>query len=310
MSGTVEQQPSEQAPPMPAPKRRPWLAAILNFVVPGLGHQYAGRIRSAALLLLLYQPLETTTLLLMLWIPSRGVNVAAPYAIVVVARVILAVAAALDVRPALERPVFRLSRSRALVGSLLVVVGLNKLWVTVYRASVAQAYALPTGSMEPTILMGDRVLASKWDYGWRLPLLARPLTARRDVVRGELVVFPYPQDPGRTYLKRVVGLPGERFEIRGKRVFIDGRRLEEPYAHFIEAPGTDSPSELWNNFPAVTVPADSYFVLGDNRDNSRDSRFWGFLRGSDLQGRPRLVYWSVDPRTGAVRWSRIGLRLD
>ena len=116
---------------------------------------------------------------------------------------------------------------------------------------------------------------------------------------------------------RVIGLPGETVEIRQKVVLIDGRPLREPYAEFLEPPVALAepsagyrPGSLQDDWGPEVVPANSYFVLGDYRDNSRDSRFWGFLPWADLLGRPTVVYWSQDPSQGRVRWERIGRRLE
>jgi signal peptidase I len=132
-----------------------------------------------------------------------------------------------------------------------------------------------------------------------------------------VVVFKYPDDPARDFIKRVIGLPGETVEIRDKVVYIDGRRLEEPYVHFLEAPlSRDDPEYglrgegLRDNFGPTTIPEGKVFVLGDNRDNSRDSRFWGPLPIDQIKGRALLVYWSYEAsreeyhRTGYWDWFR------
>lgn len=294
-------------------RRRPWVAAILGFVIPGLGHLYAGLHRRAALLFLLFPAADIVTLLLILLIPIPMANVAVPIALMLALRAFLAAAAARETpRLGTEAPVGRFSRWYSLVAAaVLMAAVVNPLWASVFRRTFAQAYAFPTGSMENTILRGDHVLAVRWTYGWRLPLFQGVVFGARPASRGDLVVFPYPEDPGRTFLKRVIGLPGETVEIRRKVVLINGTPLEEPYTRFIEPPREDDPlvrvGEDWG--PAI-MPAESYFVLGDNRDNSRDSRHWGFVRQGDLLGRARVVYWSVDSETGRIRWDRIGHRLE
>jgi signal peptidase I len=174
---------------------------------------------------------------------------------------------------------------------------------------VVEAYSIPAGSMEPTILIGDHLFVDKFAYALRSPLSGAALVHRRDPVRGELIVFLYPDDRSRSFLKRVVGLPGETVEVRGPDVLVDGRRLEEPYANrWREPDATDD----WG--PAV-VPARHLFVLGDARDNSRDSRHHGFVPMEDVLGEAALVYLSISHARGEaptllapqnIRWSRIG----
>ena len=185
------------------------------------------------------------------------------------------------------------------------------------QASVAKPYEIPTGSMEPNLLIGDHLLVNKVIYSpSALPLEDRVL-AKKPVERGHVVVFKFPEDPTRDFIKRVIGLPGETVEIRDKTVFINGQALVEPYAHFLEAPlHRDDPeyglrSEgVRDNWGPEVVPAGHLFVLGDNRDNSRDSRFWGFLPRDQVKGRALLVYWSYEAskeeyhRTGYLDWLR------
>jgi len=199
-----------------------------------------------------------------------------------------------------------------------------------------EAYKVPTGAMEPTILIGDHLLAVKSAYGWREPISGRLISDARQPKRGDLVIFRFPEDRSRPFIKRCIGLPGEAVEIRGKAVLIDGRVIDEPYAQFLETPpplpSTDqdsSGSDPRNNWGPQIVPAASYFVLGDNRDNSRDSRFWGFVPQDDLLGRATVVYWSYEATreeyhatglsqwikdTASVfartRWDRLGHRLQ
>jgi signal peptidase I len=188
------------------------------------------------------------------------------------------------------------------------------LWVPVevaaLRTSVAQAFKIPTGGMEPTVLIGDHVLANKFAYGVRDPLTDALMWRRRVPQRDELIVFRYPEDRRRVFLKRVIGLPGETIEIRDRQVVVDGQPILEPYAKFLD----NSPDlEGRRNWGPETVPAGHLFVLGDNRDNNRDSRYWGFLPMDDVQGQARVVYLSTgDParswlaRPFLIRWRRLG----
>jgi signal peptidase I len=167
------------------------------------------------------------------------------------------------------------------------------------RTFVVQAFKIPTGSMENNLLIGDHLLVNKVAYSPSSGALERAVLGQRAIERGHIVVFKFPEDPSRDFIKRVVGLPGETVEVRDKQVLIDGRPLDEPYARFDEAPphpgGFGLRRELLREaFGPRRVPAGQLFVLGDNRDNSRDSRYWGFLPADQVRGRALLVYWSYD----------------
>ncbi len=172
------------------------------------------------------------------------------------------------------------------------------------RAFFVQAYKIPSSSMEPTLLVGDHILVIKCLYGIRVPFLGKQLIEFSKPKRGEIVVFVYPRDPKKDFIKRVIGLPGERVEIRDKKVLINGRPLDDPWGVW-EREGVPRPS-----FGPVTVPEDHYFVMGDNRDNSMDSRYWGFVPKENLIGRAFVIYWSWDSNGKGllekVRWRRIG----
>jgi signal peptidase I len=252
-----------------ASRRRPWLAAVLSFIWPGLGHLYGGRGRRALLLLLFFPPAELAAFILAVVVPVPVANIVIPAVLSLALRALLAHDAARAAsRFGPDRPVPLFSRWYSCLTAVLLIAALSRLWAHAYRATLVEAYKIPTGAMQPTIAIGDRLLAVKWAYGWREPVLGRVIFGARQPKRGELVVFRYPEDRTRAFLKRCIGLPGETVEIRDKKVFIDGKPLDEPYAQFLEsAPPRD-------NWGPNGVPPDAYFVLGDNRDNSADSRFW------------------------------------
>jgi signal peptidase I len=171
------------------------------------------------------------------------------------------------------------------------------------RTFLFQAFEVPSASMEKNVLTGDRLLVNKLLYApeGHGPL-ARLLPVRR-VRRGDVVVFRFPRDPRRDFIKRVVALPGEIVEIRDKRVFVDGRLLDEPYTFhsddriWPDDPGIPEDRRQRDQVSARRVPSGSYFVMGDNRDDSNDSRFWGPVPAANLEGRALFVYWSVPPRS-------------
>jgi signal peptidase I len=185
------------------------------------------------------------------------------------------------------------------------------------RTFVVQAFKIPTGSMETNLLIGDHLLVNKVVYSPSLGSFEAGVLPKRPIRRGDVVVFKFPEDPTRDFIKRVIGLPGEAVEIQDKTVLVDGKPLEEPYARFIDTPLRRDDPEYGlrvetgrGTWGPQTVPEGRLFVLGDNRDNSRDSRYWGFLPIDQVKGRALLVYWSYEAsreeyhRTGIVDWIR------
>ena len=169
------------------------------------------------------------------------------------------------------------------------------------RAFIFQAFKIPTGSMEPNLLIGDHLLVDKLIFSPTLGRFEDFILAKRPIARGDVLVFKFPEDPTRDFIKRVIGLPGETFEIQDKQVLINGKALTEPYAHFLQPPlkRTDpdyglSGEDVRDNFGPQKVAPGQLMMMGDNRDNSRDSRFWGTLPVSQVKGRAVLVYWSYE----------------
>ena len=166
----------------------------------------------------------------------------------------------------------------------------------VIRTFVVQAYKIPSESMVETLLVGDHLLASKFAYGIKIPF------THSYIYRG-IIIFEYPNDPSVDYIKRVIGLPGDVITVRDKRLYRNGMPVEEKYIRY-EQPNIIEP--IRDNFGPVTVPPDKYFVMGDNRDNSLDSRFWGFVDRGAIQAKAWRIYWSWDDKDNSPRWSRIG----
>jgi signal peptidase I len=166
------------------------------------------------------------------------------------------------------------------------------------RTWVVQAFKIPTGSMENNLLIGDHLLVNKFIFGPTPFAIGRALLPVRPVRRGDIIVFKYPEEPDRDFIKRVIGLPGETVELRAKKVYVNGQPIDEPYVHFLTPPSSElqevTSSDVRERFGPVTVPPDHYFVMGDNRDNSQDSRYWGFLPRDYIKGRAWLIYWSYE----------------
>ena len=200
---------------------------------------------------------------------------------------------------------FRKSTLREYFESIVIAVIL----ALFIRTFVVQAFKIPTGSMENNLLIGDHLLVNKFLFAPTRTDLERMLLPIDPIRRGDIVVFKFPEDPERDFVKRVIGLPGERLEMRNKRIYIDGTPLDEPYVRFLFPPSPESEAVDFSdggrqvNYGPVEVPPDHYFMMGDNRDNSEDSRFWGFMPRSYVKGKALFVYFSFGEE--GIRWSRI-----
>jgi signal peptidase I len=164
------------------------------------------------------------------------------------------------------------------------------------RTWVVQAFKIPTGSMENNLLIGDHLLVNKFVFGPTTGL-DRAIMPVRDITRGDIVVFKYPVEPERDFIKRVIGLPGDTIELRAKKVYVNGQPLDEPYVHFLttSSEGSEVTSiDVRERYGPVTVPSGQYFVMGDNRDNSQDSRYWGYLPRGYVKGKAMMIYWSYE----------------
>jgi signal peptidase I len=182
------------------------------------------------------------------------------------------------------------------------------------RTWVFQAFKIPTGSMEHNLLIGDHLIVNKMIFAPTATSIERAILPGRAIRRGDVIVFKYPVDPDRDFVKRVIGLPGDRLELHRKRVYINGRPLDEPYVEFLEPPSTSGPlrtDDLREEYGPVTVPASQYFMMGDNRDNSEDGRYWGFMPESYVKGKALFIYYSFEDNGSlasilkATRWERL-----
>jgi len=171
------------------------------------------------------------------------------------------------------------------------------------RAFIFEAFEIPSGSMEPTLLVGDHILVNKFIYGVRIPFTGKRWPEFRKPRRGDVIVFVYPVDRSKDFIKRVIAVGGDTVEIRDKRVFVNGEVTEDAHAHFssnVVYPGDEVPRD---NLKPTRVPDGFLFVMGDNRDNSYDSRFWGFVRLSDVVGEAFVIYYS-SRNVVNVHWDR------
>ena len=175
------------------------------------------------------------------------------------------------------------------------------------RTFVVQAFKIPSSSMVPTLQVGDHILVWKFMYGLKVPLVDKKLFAQCPD-RGDIIVFVYPRDRSKDFIKRVIGLPGEKIQIMGKTILVNDKPLEDPWGYYAES-HVDTNSTRDNYGPTV-VPPHSLFVMGDNRDNSQDSRYWGFVDLNAVKGNAFMIYFSWNKTSRSVlnkiRWTRLG----
>lgn len=176
----------------------------------------------------------------------------------------------------------------------------------VIRTYLVQAFKIPSGSMEDTLAIGDHLLVNKFIYGTKLPFSDNRVLKIRDPRRGDVIVFEYPEDPSKDFIKRVIGTPGDVVEEKDKMVYVNGKLYVNP--HEVHKEKDIIPKEVnpRDNFGPITVPPSSYFVMGDNRDRSYDSRFWGFVPMDKIKGLAFIKYWSWDSEKFRPRLDSIG----
>jgi signal peptidase I len=176
------------------------------------------------------------------------------------------------------------------------------------RTFVVQAFKIPSGSMEPNLLIGDHLLVNKFVSAPTRTAVEDAVLPIEPIHRGDIIVFKAPRTPERDLIKRTIGLPGETIEVRGRRVLVNGKPLDEPYAHFMLNDADIGERDPRRNFGPFTVPPGHYFMMGDNRDNSEDSRFWGAMPREYVKGKALFLYMSFGQGEGSVanvRWARI-----
>lgn len=174
------------------------------------------------------------------------------------------------------------------------------------RTFVVQAFKIPSGSMKPTLQIGDHLLVNKFTYGIKIPFTRKTLIPLNDPKREDIVVFIYPVERTKDFIKRVVGIAGDTVEIKDKKIYLNGSPYNDGHGVYTDRILFPASIQPRDNFGPVTVPAGHIFVMGDNRDQSYDSRFWGFVNLRDALGKAFIIYWSWDKTNNDVRWSRMG----
>ena len=183
------------------------------------------------------------------------------------------------------------TRRKSAAREWLESLAFSLVFVFFFTKFIAQATQVPTESMKPAILVGDHFFLDKFAFPANYPEFLLKILPNRKIERGDIVAFKPPHDPRVPFIKRVIGLPGETLEVRDKAVYIDGRKIEDPYQYFALEEDHYAPKD---DHGPVLIPEGHYFMMGDNRDNSHDSRFWGPVPGKNLIGKPLFIYWSYD----------------
>lgn len=194
------------------------------------------------------------------------------------------------------------SRVRENIEAILVAI----LLALLIRTFFVQAFKIPSGSMKQTLQIGDHILVNKFLYGIRIPLLRKVIIQVKKPTRGDIIVFKFPVDPDKDFIKRVIGVAGDMVESRNKKIFVNNQLINEDYSIRTDSHIIPGGLQKRDNFGPLKVPENSLFVMGDNRDQSFDSRFWGFVDLKVVSGKAFMIYWSWDQENFGVRWKRIG----
>ena len=199
------------------------------------------------------------------------------------------------------------TRKKSLFREYAEAIVIAVLLALVIRQFAVQAFTIPSGSMMDTLLIGDYILVNKFLYGPEIPFTDTHLPGLRSPEHGDIIVFKYPNDESRDFIKRIIAVGGDTVQVKDNRVWLNGKLIDEPYVlpgSFRNTPPTHC-GYLYGCDPLM-VPAGSYFVMGDNRDNSQDSRYWGFVKREKIRGKAFLIYWSWNGENHWLRWRRLG----
>ena len=197
-------------------------------------------------------------------------------------------------------------RQKSIIREYAEAIAIALVLALFIRTFVVQAFKIPSGSMIPTLLIGDHILVNKFIYGIKNPFTGKVLIPVEDIHRKDVIVFKYPVNPDQDFIKRVIGIPGDTIQIKNKEVFVNGEPFVVDSAIFQNSLILSGQLQPRDNLGPITVPAHSYFVMGDNRDNSHDRRFWGYVPQVNVKGKAFIIYWSWDKEDFSIRWNRFG----
>jgi signal peptidase I len=278
--------------------RKPWLAALLSVLVTGLGHIYSGKVRKG-LFLYLFQAI---VLIVILSIVVFYTNIYS-FIFAFVTGIAFVVYCAADAfkTAGFGKDSYTLKKyNRWYVYVLCYILAniiLQPVVTHLVKENTIKAYKIPSGAMLPTIFIGDHILVNRFIYKSHSPKV------------GDIIVFEYPKDPKIDYIKRIVATGGDKLAILNKNLIVNGIEQNEIHTKHVDSRILNKETSPRDNFGPITVPNNSVFVMGDNRDNSYDSRFWGFVRLDQIKGKAMSIYWSWDKEEKKIRWGRIGERI-
>jgi signal peptidase I len=279
--------------------RKPWVAGLLTLVTRGLGHVYAGKPKRGLVLFAIEQ-----CLLIVFGITSLAytpdIFLLLLAVVVGTGFTIFCIVDAVKVAKANQQHyvLAKYNRWFFYVGYFVVLsLGVSTIVSEGVKANLVQAYKLPSGSMEPTLLSGDHVVVDR-------------RAKAKSPQKGQIIIFEYPEDPTKDFIKRVVAVGGDTVEVKDKQLFVNGKAMKEDYIEHKEVDTIPASQNPRDNFGPKVIPANSYFVMGDNRDRTYDSRFWGAVSKDKVKGTVKSIYWSWDREKFAVRWDRIGMHIQ
>jgi signal peptidase I len=289
---------------MEVKKRNPFVALLLSIIAPGLGQIYNGQVKKGVIFYIIVLLLALTLSIAKLYF----------YGLIIILGIFLSCF------------IF------TLIDAFITAVKIKKIRLTNYNKwqvylifflissaiglidgtffVTGKTYSIPSTAMQDTLLVGDYLMANNAAYGLRNSFDNKVWLPIGQPRRGDLAVFIFPEDHSKDYIKRVIGLPGERVQIINKKVYLNGELYQTPQARFVDDKVIPAAQSTRDNYGPVVVPKDSYFVLGDNRDQTYDSRFWGFVPFDLLRGKALYVYFSWDRQDSRVRWERLGISLN
>lgn len=279
--------------------RKPWLAGVLSSIIPGVGHVYLGNfdrgVKFYATIILIY------CLLLISGILPFPIFSLAFLLICFTIVYVYSIVDSVKLTRLIKSPYFLKPYNKWYIyfGAYLIIFYIVlPIAPKITKKMVVQSYTISSGAMKSTLFIGDHFFVNKYSY-----LFSQPK-------RGDIVLFPFPEDPSKELIFRVIGLSGDKIEIREKKLFINDRFYPEEYISNRDPdiiPLIVKPRDFYG---PVIVPKDSLFLMGDNRDHSWDSRFWGFVKASSVKGKPENIYWSWDRNASSVIWNRIGKHIS
>jgi len=302
---------SESRTKKPIGRRIPWIAGLLSILVTGLGHVYNGQAKRGIRLYCILWLIGLATAIIMVAVPTPANIVLMTMAMAIgFAFYLYVIIDSIRTARKIDDTYHLTAYNRWYIYVAVVVLSVFVAPSDALRGMVVRAYTIPSGTMLPALQIGDRILVDKLTYGIRNPIGQGYLTHYAKPKRGDVVVFIYPVDRSKNFIKRVIAVGGDNVEIRDKKVFINDNQIEDAHAYFPQKEANQNNVQLRDNYGPKRVPMDHYFVLGDHRDRSYDSRFWGFVPFRDVEGKVAAIYWSWDREKSKVRWNRIGMEIE